>query len=487
MKEYINNNLKTILFVILSISLLLYTGFSKPLRKGDCWEYIMMSVSYSQHTSFNLQQSDVEYAYKNIATRNNLQKDFEHFFGNGQHLDYFKTDNQKLYSCHFWAYSFIGALLIPIFSFFKLNPMAIYQFINALFLVLLMYWINYKTSLSSKQMFWLNFITLTGPVWYYLKWPHPEIVIFSLVFISLLEYRNNKKVSACFFSALASLQNSVLVIFPAFLIAQEIIEKRKITKEIIFMGLSSLIALIPFIFFYLHYHVFSVIGKYFTSPDSASIGKTMSLFFDLNFGLFFFIPLICIASIILCIRRDKKCAILMFITFLLAYSCTVQCNWNSDMQYLNRYSYWLIPFFSIATLEFFTSFDDKMFKKMLILYFITTTIPCVFYDIVAYSYGKFSPLAKVVLNLKPSLYNPEYEIFYERLNNNEDPPKYPVVYESKLFGTRKALVKDEKTGLIGYLNDDKIKNIGLKNIKIKIRHKGKLCNISLGGIYCSVE
>lgn len=487
MERFIKNNLKTLIFVFLAVSLLLYTGLSKSFRRGDGWEYLLMSVSYHRHHSFDLQQGDIDYAYKNIALKNNLEAEFNLLYRGAFKSGYFKAFNQKFYSYHFWGYSLIASLFIPIFLFLKLNILNICQFTNAFFLVLLMYWVNFRVNLSDRQKLWLNIIILIGPTWYYLKWTHPEMVIFSLIFISLLEYKNNKKISACIFSALASLQNSTILIYPAFLIIKEIIEKRKINKEIILMGLSSSIALVPFVFYYINYNTFSLIGKYCTSCNVASISRAMGLFFDFNFGLFYFIPLIIIAAIILCIKKDKTSIMLVSLVVLLAYACTVQINWNSDMQYLNRYSFWFIPFLFMATLDFFVNLDKRWLKKMLIIYFCTTTIPCIVYASMAYNYLEFGPLAKIVLNLKPSLYNPEHEVFYERASHSEDYPKYPVIYRSKIFGTEKVLIKDQKTGLDEYLNKDKIGKIKIKDFKIKIRHKGKKCEITIGEINCSVD
>lgn len=493
MLKLVQNHFKILITVLFSISLLLYASLATPQRTGDGWEYMLMSVSFAKHHSFDLQKEDMKYAYDNIAIKNNLQGEFLTIYNPNKTPGFYEALNKKLYCYHFWFYSLIASLFIPIFSSLKLNLLSIFQFTNALFIILLMFWINYRANLSQREKTWLNFITLLGPMWLYLKWTHPEIFIFTFVYISLLEYRDNNKISACLFAALASLQNSVLIIFPAFMILEEIISKKKIDKKVLLMFLASSILLIPEIFYYYNYKVFSLLTTVAVDYSLISTHRALDLFFDLNFGLLLFIPLILLLAIFLCFKKNKICLKLSLLILLMAYICSAQMNWNSGMQFVNRYSFWMIPFLFMGTLDYFSNIDKNKFKKMLIGFFITTTIPLFIYRIINYDYGQFSPIAKIVLSLKPSLYNPEYETFSERVTHLETEPSYPVVYENKLSGTKKLLVKDEKTGLKGYLNKDKIKinykifnkeNI-LKNFKIKIKYKQKKCEIKINSIKCT--
>ena len=459
-------------FIIFSISFLLYTALAKPIRTGDGWQYMLMATSFANHHSFELKKSDITYAYNKIAIIINRQNEIEHLYLNEGRSGYYKALNNNLYSSHFWFYSLIASLFIPIFSFLKLNLLSIFQFTNAILIILLMYWINYRAKLTPKQKYWLIFITLSGPTWYYLKWTHPEMFSFALLYISLLEYRDNKKISACLFSSLSSLQNMAIILFPAFIIVQELIQKKKLDKNVFLMSLVSTICLIPSIFFYINFRVFSLIGKYAVDYSLISLNRMLSLFFDLNFGMIIFIPMILLAAIFLCFKKDKNCLTAVFLLLAMALICSAQKNWNSGMQYINRYSFWMMPFLLVATMDYFTKIDKEKIKKMLIIFFLTTTIPCIIYRIINYQYVSFSPQARLILNLKPSWYNPEYEIFAERTTHKEGKIVFPVVYKSEIFGVRKALIKDENTGLVGYLNNDKLlsKKIVMLLKKLFIRH-----------------
>jgi hypothetical protein len=442
------------LFIFLAIVLLLYAAFAKPSRTGDGWQYMLMAVSFSNHHSFELTKSDRLYAYNEIAIKNDLQDKFGSQYFRKKKPGYFKALNNKSYSFHFWFYSLIASLFIPLFSFLKLNLLGIFQFTNSILLILLMYWINFHAKLTSKQKFWLTFITLLGPTWYYLKWTHPEIFSFVLLYISLLEYRDNKKISACLFSSLASLQNPAIALFPAFMVGRALIEKRKMDVDILLMSLASAVCLLPSVFYYNYFRVFSLIAKHAVHYDLLSMKRMLSLFFDLNFGMIIFIPMMLLAAVFLCFKKDKNCLGAVFLLLGMALVCSVQGNWNSGMQYIHRYAFWMMPFLFVATLDYFTSFDRKKFMLIVGVFLLTTTIPCLIYRIIDYKYLDFSPQALLVLNLKPSWYNPEYEVFAQRTTHKLGTIKFPVVYESKIFGVRKMLVKDENTGLVGYLNND---------------------------------
>jgi hypothetical protein len=442
------------LFMILAIILLLYTALAKPSRTGDGWQYMLMSVSFANHHSCELTNNDLSYAYKEIAVKNNIQDRFGSRYFRHKKPGYYKALNNQSYSYHFWFYSLLASLFIPLFSFLKLNLLGIFQFTNSILLILLMYWINFRAQLTPKQKFWLAFITLLGPTWYYLKWTHPEIFSFVLLYISLLEFRDNHKISACLFSSLASLQNPAIGLFPLFVIVQTLMQKKKIDKSILFMSGASAISIIPCIFYYRHFRVFSLIAKHAIRYDLLSLNRMLSLFFDLNFGMIIFIPMILLAAIFLCLKKDKKCLGAVFLLLAMALVCSAQGNWNSGMQYIHRYAFWMMPFLFLATMDYFTSFAKKKFMIIASVFLFTTTIPCLIYRIIDYNYLAFSPQALLVLNLRPSWYNPEYEVFAQRTTHKIGKIKFPVVYESKTFGVRKMLVKDENTGLVGYLNND---------------------------------
>ncbi len=421
-RSYLRRHQRTITnlaFLAFAVFLLLYAALSKPRKTGDGWQYMLMSISFSNHHSFELRTSDLTYTYNNIAIINSYQDEFERLYFNENNRGYYQALNNDYYSMHFWFYSLMASMFIPLFSFLKLNLLGIFQFTNAILIIILMAWINYRANITPKQKFWLAFITLLGPSWYYLKWTHPEMFMFALLYISMLEFRDHKKITACLFSSLASLQNPAIIIFPAFIVVQDLVQKRKVDKNVFMMSLVASICLVPAAFYYGYFRVFSLMTKHAVDYGLVSLNRMLSLFFDLNFGMILFIPMMLLAAMFLCFKKDKNCLTAVFLLLAMSLICSAQKNWNSGMQYIHRYSFWMMPILFVATMDYFTGFDNKKMKRVLLIFFVSTTIPCLGYRIIDYGYLSFSPLAKLVIDLKPSWYNPEYEVFAERTAHKE--------------------------------------------------------------------
>ncbi len=447
---------KTALFAIFSTILLIYCAILPSPISGDGPSYLNMAVSYSNHHSFDLRQSDLDYIFKSLP----FTGDYADYYYRYTKINFVEALNHKLYNWHFGLYSFIASFFIPAFSFLKLNISSVFPFCNALFLILLLYWINFRADLRDKERLWLNLIILFGPTWYYLAWTGPEMFCFVLLFIGALEYKENKKNMACLLLSLASLQNSLIMLFPLFIVLEEIIRKRKIDKQVLYKFIISGICFIPFILDWLRFRVFSIIANSFHDYHTCSLKKTLCLFFDLNFGMIIYIPMILSVFIFLCFRKDKNCLKSAFVLLLMAFINSSSTNINHGVYLIERYSFWMMTIVFVATLDFFSRLDSKKFKAAVAVFILTTTIPCFLYNLFYFDYLHFGPVARLVFDLKPSLYNPDPEIFAERALHQDDVFKKDwgnsliAVYKSERFGTRKILIVDKKTGTAGYLNND---------------------------------
>jgi hypothetical protein len=456
--KFIQKHFKTILFATFSTILLIYCAIIPFPISGDGPAYLNMAVSYSNHHSFDLRQDDLDYVFNSLQ----LAGDYADYYYKYTKINFIEALNHKLYNWHFGLYSFVASFFIPVFSFLKLNISSVFPFCNALFLILLLYWINFRANLNGKERFWLNLIILFGPTWYYLTWTGPEMFCFSLLFIGALEYKENKINQACLFFSVASLQNSLIILFPFFIVLEEIIKKRKIDKQVLFKILISCICFIPFIIDWLRFRVFSIIAGNFYSYHTFSLKKTLCLFFDLNFGMIVYIPMILSVFIFLCFRKDKTCIKSALVLLLMAFINSSGTNINHGVYLIERYSFWMMAIVFAATSDFFSQLDLKKFKAAVVIFILTTTIPCFLYNLFYFDYLHFGPVAKLVLNLKPSLYNPDPEIFAERAMHQDDLLKkdfgdsFIAVYKSDQFGIRKTLIIDRKKGTAVYLNNDKI-------------------------------
>jgi hypothetical protein len=446
-----------IIFAALSAILLIYCAVIPSPISGDGPAYLNMAVSFANHHSFDLRQSDLDYVFNSLQ----LSGDYADYYYKFTKINFIEAANHKLYNWHFGLYSFVASLFIPVFSFLKLNISSVFPFSNALFLILLLYRINFRGTLNGREKFWLSLIILSGPTWYYLKWTGPEMFCFSFLFMGALEYRENRKNLACLFATLASLQNSLIMLFPFFIVLEEIVRIRKIDRQILYKILISCICFIPFVLDWLRFGVFSIIANSFYDYNTFSLKKTLCLFFDLNFGMIIYIPLILSVFLFLCLRINKNCLKAALVLLLMALINSSGTNINHGSYLLERYSFWMMAIVLVATSDFFSQLNLKQFKAAVAIFLLTTTIPCFLYNLFYFDYLHFGPVAKLVLNLKPSLYNPDPEIFAERTLHEDDLLKkdfgdtFTAVYESERFKTRKVLIIDKKTKTVRYLNYDK--------------------------------
>ena len=450
-KEHVDIKGKIIkcLFALFSIILLMWSLYAQPDIYGDGWEYLAMTISFANHATPDLQKEDIAERHK-VAAENNLKLSQSIEYGG-----YFKSLSGKFYSYHFWFYSLLCVIPYLFLDFIGFNALKVFQLTNSLLMISALWWLIYKSKLEEKGKIWLSVALLFGPVWLYMPWSHTEVYSFVFLFIGLLELVDNKRLSACIFISIASLQNPAIALIAIGIVVCNLIKTKKILKENILLGASLSIIFIPYLFYFLNYHKFSLITGISATTKAISLGKIISLFIDPNFGLIFYIPVLFIVFFILVLKGNKKAIIYVISLFLMATICSTQFNWNCGMMYIHRYSYWMIPVIMIGSIDYFLNLKWKKIVVLSSIYIITTGV-VIMYSIKEYdqsNYVDFSPLAKVILSQAPLLYNPHPEVFAERALRGEYPygERLPIMLVNS-DGIRKMLIIDEFTGKMSYIN-----------------------------------
>lgn len=476
---------RTIIFCLISIIFFFVGVLKKPELNGDGYEYLGMSVAIKNHFTPNLLESDITERHNIAHYGVNVKNRPDAIYDSIEYSNYTKSLDGKYYGLHFWLYSGLSTIFLPVFQFLKMNPLKIFQFTNCLLLTLMFWWLLYKTKLSDKLKYYLTAVTFISPIWFYVGWSHPEVFTFVFLYIGLLEFVEKRKITACLFGAIASLQNPAAILFPFFVLLTDLISKRKIDKELFFSGLASLIGLFPYLFYYVHFHKFSLITGIASSLEFISLSKILDLFFDLNFGLIVYIPVLLLILFYSCIRKNKTAVISFLLLTCIAIVDATQFNWNSDMNLLNRYSFWMIPIVLFGSLDFIDSLDSLKIKKIVIAYLVSTG----FWLLSALDSGRpsfltFCPIAKVVFSISPALYNPEPEVFVERTLHSETAflDILPISYYSE-HTKRKTLVIDSKTGKFKYINE----KTRLKIEPIKIKFNDEIIFITKHGIVRKIK
>ncbi|MED0738689.1 hypothetical protein [Aneurinibacillus thermoaerophilus] len=440
------------LFIFFSIVCLTLSLTVSPRITGDGREYLGMVISITNHFTPNLTDED-------LSERESVERENHITFPQGEdYAGYFKDLNDDYYSYHFWFYSLVCSIPYFFLDIFDLNPLKTFQLTNTLLLLLLIWWILYRTSFNYRTKLWLLISVILSPVCFYISWSHPEVFSFVFLFIGLLEFLEKRFILAVILTSIASFQNPGIAVVSAYIVLYQLFSVKRVTYSAICTMLSSLLVFIPYVFYWIHYHQFSLISSTgFASLRLISLNKILSLFFDLNFGLIIYVPVLLLTLIWLALKLDRVAISGLILLLLIAIICSTQANWNSGMMYINRYSVWMIPIIIVSILRFIISLDRRKFIKYVMIFTLTTGVVSFYcmYEQDYQNYLKFGPVTKLILSNFPSLYNPPYEVFVERALGEEEEfkDKIPLTLWN-ISGPRKTLMIDSKTGQMKYINDD---------------------------------
>jgi hypothetical protein len=452
-KSAVIKRLTLICFLLLTLLLIILALVHKPNRYGDGWEYYGMTISFANHFTPNLTAEDI-IERKEASIKYNIEPST---IDQITYSGYFKDSNGSYYSYHFWFYSL---LCTPGYIFLKLlnmNTFKTFQLTNIIMFIVMLGWILYRSSFSNKKKLWLIVVSILNPICLYLAWSHSEVFSYIFLFIGLIELYERRKIPSIILISIASLQNPAIAIIPMGIIVYHLFKERKLDRQLFYLCVSSSITVIPYLFYYIHYKKFSLITSVgAASLHDISINKVSSLFFDLNFGMIVFIPLLVGVMIWNILKRDKATLLWGLCLLLMAAICSTQNNWNPGMMYINRYTVWMIPIVVMTTLHFFS---DKKWTEFIVYLslFVLTTGSVLIYCLLKYDesqYLRFSPLAKYVISVAPALYNPPSEVFVERALGAEvnlKAKQVPLVIVANESGIRKAY-DNKGSDLEGYLN-----------------------------------
>ncbi|MEK8131066.1 hypothetical protein WMW72_24490 [Paenibacillus filicis] len=453
-----NNRFLIVFFALFSCILMSVAFIHQPVLTGDGREYLGMTISIKNHLSPELRSTDMV-ERDALEQKNNITFPLEkNYFG------YFQSLKGEYYSYHFWFYSLINSFTYFVLDFFNINALKSFQITNCILFLLLLLKILKSPVINNKSKLMLCLITICSPVVFYLDWSHPEVFSYVLMSLGFL-YLNEKKINfTMLFFSLAALQNPAISVLSLYLLISEFFKHRsqlmKDTKtriDFIFLSLISTINIIPYIFYYLNFREFSLITKAgFSSLKFITFPKIWSLFFDLNFGIIVYTPVLLLFFIYLCFKGHKNVLILSVLLLFISIVNATQWNWNSGMMYINRYSLWYIPVLIFGCFRFIDKFDTKKTVLFSILYICTTGVVTA-YCIKEHDFGnylKLGPLAKMAVVGFPSMYNPEPEIILERIQGTEFLEN--TVFPMNIFGfdgeLRKSIVRDQSSNYIGYIN-----------------------------------
>jgi len=442
------------LFLGIICFLLIFGLTVTPQRYGDGMEYMLMTQAFQDHFSPNITNQD----YQNASAEFNYE--IPPKLGG-----IFESNSGNWYSYHFWLYSLLVMPSKVIIKLLNGNQLSAYYLTNAVLYLLAIYYAYRKLKADDKTK--LVWVLLFGfnPAIFYVSWTHPEVFTYSLTCISLAMFYNKEYRKAIITLSVASTQNQPIIFLGILYFIEyclQLFSKKnrqanfelkeistRFIKPFILTGLCFSPALIPPLFYFISFGKLSLLPFQYSSD---AISKISSLFFDLNFGMIVFIPLILILFLVALAHsftRNAKGLLYIATVFLICFICSFQVNWNSDASGLNRYAVWIQPvliYYCIAEVDLFRKdILKKVFRYGLYASCAVSTFIIFFCGIFSYRYPYtyFNPVAKIVLNYAPSLYNPQHEVFYEKCAHEEDynENNFPVIYSNNGY-VKKVLLNN---------------------------------------------
>jgi len=530
--KFIHISIKTIVIFLISL-LCLGRAFNKiqPYPCGDGVEYVITTEAIFNHFSPEIKPSDFssfqntiqkktkwvkQFGYKSDVfeklkgtIQDNLKSNTKNIYGG-----LFPDKNGHHYSYHFFFYSLVNVPGRFISNLVHGNPLRTFQVTNAFLIIITICFLMFFTPFNIWFTIFTSIIFCFSSTYWYLGWPHPEILTTCLVTLGAFFFFQKKQFTGIFFMAFASLQNQPLVLMLAFMGLYILYTQGIKQKVLIKLGIAAIIACWPTLFYYLHFHSMNLIKDAgFLKTEVITSLRVFGFYFDLNQGLILAAPLILPLYIILIIKKSiltfrKKISFdpgIVLPLFLIAMSCIASSmtNWNHGQSVINRYATYFSGIIIIHTLFLLIEEKNNILKHVLFHYILISQVVTVLYhekfDYLDYLSNDHKPIAKYVLDYYPSLYNPDPQIFRVRTlgpfsgeikespviyTNNEDKITKILVYKNEIdslqnFGFTKKEIQDLKNKITfyngwGYMNQGEYNLNRNPTYFSEIKHRRKL-------------
>lgn len=410
------------------------------LETGDSTEYVAMTEQFSTN-------GNVSFSEENMR---DLQEKLEKL-DLAKHFDYrkipewpkargFTKRNGRYYSIHGFFYSVLASPIAVVLRIAGCNPFRASTILNSLLMVCTFWccWLFFPGGLKYRLL--ALALTVFSPVYFYLIWPHTEIMLFACVVLSSLAALNSKFKTAIFIAAIATSCNATLFLYLfvlglLFLRNQYILFKNRAKLKITDFAIvfaSGALSLIQPLYFYSVFGVPNLIpaiinfsGLHAASPEYMSLERVFSLFFDLNQGIVLGALPVVIISVLFAIYQiftfRTRLLWLPAVTLALAYATTSVQNWNPGGVNVCRYGVWMSAFLVVyATASLYqAAFSTRVKYIIALVAVLISTVQFAFIRHKPTMANQHSPVAKYVLNKFPRMYNPEIDIFVTRCRGRE--------------------------------------------------------------------
>ncbi|HZV64623.1 MAG TPA: hypothetical protein VFG03_06920 [Telluria sp.] len=425
---------------VLALLLALYAAAVRGDQNGDFIEYAMMTVALASHASPDIRLADIEAAKPLLPNFAGPLAELEQGMRENRDVPksgFYRGRQRAVYAIHFFAYPALAALPFRLLQALGGPPFKCFQLVN-LALVFVLGLAMYRLFGSGrKAMLGVAFFLLCGGG-LYLDWSSPECLSAAALLAALILYVRAAPVAGGVLAGLASLQNPPIVLFCAFapLLRCCVEWKREAglgaamkaalePRYLLGIGAAAGLFAFPVLFNLWHFGVPNIIATVSTSVELVSLNRLHSFFFDLNQGMIVGVPGLLAALGLWGWQRQPGSSRLHALALggaaaafaiALALPALAAQNWNSLAVGMMRYAFWgAMPFLFVFLWRLHLS---ARWPAAVVAGVLAVQAGCALYAL-QYHTLEFSPLARYTLAHAPGWYNPDAEIFHERLEHRE--------------------------------------------------------------------
>ncbi len=412
-----------------------------PDPAGDIPEYFGITETVLRHGSVALTPDDRRYLSSVLHP--------EYFSNPG----YYVTGlGGQRYPVHFIGYSLLIVPVRVLLELAGLSPLYVFGIGNTMILFfILIYILKYFFSHDARGAA-LVAMVLASPLMFFLNWPGPDMLVMALVLLGFFFWHEEKPLPAAAVFALASWHSQPVIVLSAAALAYRFLTeiKRDRTGRPYRFSLAVLsLASVPYLY---NLTVFGAWTPWTGLADgwtrlygfgirNLSLTKLAEQFLDLNTGIFWYAPLLTVfaCAAVITYRYTSRwvwMAAGMLIT-LFTFQTNPAWHYGTAGYGPSRHALILVPFFLSAVTVWLPKKRSTLLLVSAILIFQLPSLVANNYIFPIFSNTLVhTPLARLVLERYPAIYNPTPEIFTDRTNHSD--PDHPV---SAVFRTRTACRK----------------------------------------------
>lgn len=434
---------------VLAVLLLLLMARTPPQFNGDFLEYSVTAIAFAAHATPDIRPADAAEA----AALAPSHAAYFHELSAGMAAakvtpvpGFNISRDGKFYSIHSWGYSALAAPAFALFKALGVNPLKAFQLLN-LGMVFVLGLCLYRLFESAwRAAFALLLFALCGGALYW-NWCSPECMSAAALLSSMILFCHRAPLRAGLLAGLAAMQNPSIVLLAPFVpLLMAAFHWRAgehwrsalaaTASWRLAAGLCLLCALfaLPFALSYWKFGVPSLIALYSTSRQLVTPNRLHSLLFDLNHGMVVGVPaLMALGGAWLLRRRGAPlAAVALALVLAMAFPALSAYNWNSGAAGMMRYAFWCampLLFLLLARLRCAPHWPWKLAGTVVLAQLLAT------WHGRSYDYIELSPVADFVLRKAPGWYNPDPELFADRVLHGEAVrgPDTVVQYRPKVW------------------------------------------------------